>query len=185
MLAALLWLACGVAADAQEKATLLVTAETGFGRMILDFPSRLDLPAYKLNYDNGVLAITFTDPVQMVLPDAAVALPDYVSVGRVDPDKRGVRFGLRSAVTVHTMEAGERLFIDILPANWQGLPPSLPPEVVAELTERAKDAAKVAEQKRKAAEAMASHPAAVLTVGRNPTFLRLQFDWNVDADAKY
>ncbi|HWA20271.1 MAG TPA: hypothetical protein VG757_14880 [Devosia sp.] len=184
---AVLWLLAAILspAVAQERAQIFVTAEQGYGRLVIDFPARLDLPKYKVNYDNGVLAITFTDPVRMTLPDVAVILPDYVSIGRTDPDNRGVRFGLKTAVTVHSMEAGERLFVDIMPSNWQGLPPSLPAEVVAELGERAKNAAIVAEQKRKAAETAAAHPEAKLTVARNPTFMRVQFDWNTDVDAKY
>jgi hypothetical protein len=86
----------------------------------------------------------------MTMPDMAATLPSYLTIGRVDPDRKGVRFGLRSTVSVHSMEAGEKLFIDMLPAGWQGLPPALPPSVVAELTQRAKDAAAIAEQKRKA-----------------------------------
>ncbi|MEO6396264.1 MAG: hypothetical protein ABIO40_10185, partial [Devosia sp.] len=186
VVAAIVWLGLGLApALAEDRAQLFVTAEDGFGRLIIDFPARLDLPEYKVNYENGVLAVTFTDPVQMVLPDVAVTLPDYVSIGRVDPDNRGVRFGLRTAANVHSMEAGERLFIDLMPEGWQGLPPSLPPQVVADLASRAKDAALLLAQKQKAAEALANHPAALVSVGRNPTFLRLEFDWNVDADAKY
>src|SRR5690349_15422846 len=111
---------------AQEKAQVFVTLEQGFGRLVIDFPARLDLPKYKVNYDNGVLAITFSDPVKLMMPDVAVALPDYVSIGRTDPDNRGVRFGLKTAVSIHSMEAGEKLFIDIMPGSWQGLPPSLP-----------------------------------------------------------
>ena len=87
---------------AQERAQLFVTSEDGFGRLVIDFPARMDLPKYKINYDNGVLAVTFADPVKMQMPDVAVALPDYVSIGRADPDSRGVRFGLKTAVSRST-----------------------------------------------------------------------------------
>lgn len=184
VLAALLSLVCG-AAFAQDKAQLHTSIEDGFGRLMFEFPDRLDLPAYKLSFDNGVLAVTFTDAIAMALPDVSATMPDYLTVGRVDPDQKGVRFGLRRTVNVHTIEAGEKLFVDLLPMTWQGLPPSLPPEVVAELTRRAKDAAQIAEQKRKSEDAKRLNPRATLRVGRNPTFMRVEFDWNVETEAKY
>lgn len=172
-------------AHAQDKAQLFVTAETGYGRLVLGFPGRNDLPAYKVKYENGVLAVEFSEPIALLLPDVAVALPTYISVARVDPDGRGVRFGLRTAFNINHMEAGEKLFIDLMPPSWQGLPPGLPPEVVADLAKRAKEAERIAEQKRKAEEARRLNPVASLRVGRNPTFLRVEFTWNVDTKASF
>ncbi len=179
-----LFLGAGTA-SAEEKAQLFATVEDGFGRLVLSFPGRVDLPPYKVKFDNGVLAVEFDQPVSFQLPDVAATLQDYVSIARVDPDKKGVRFGLRTTLSVNHMEAGEQLFIDLMPAAWQGLPPSLPPSVVAALTERAKNAEQLAEQKRKAEEVSAVHPEASVRVGRNPTFMRVQFDWNVDTEAKF
>jgi hypothetical protein len=184
-LAALLWLAFGLAAMAQDKVQLHATAEQGFGRLVLEFNGRLDLPKYKIVYDNNVLSITFDDTVTMAMPDMAMTLPAYLTIGRVDPDGRGVRFGLRNPVSIHSMEAGEKLFIDMLPVGWQGLPPSLPPQVVAQLAQRAKDAQVLAEQKQKEEEAKALNPHATLQVGRNPTFFRTEFDWSTDTKAQY
>src|SRR6185437_3186450 len=48
-----------------------------------------------------------------------------------------------------------------------------------------KQAALLAEQKRKAEEAKISHPTANVRVGRNPTFMRVEFQWNVDTEAKF
>lgn len=170
---------------AQDKAQLHVTAEAGYGRLVLSFPGRNDLPPYKVKYENGVLAVEFTEPVTLLLPDVAVALPNYLSVGRVDPDGRGVRFGLRTALNINHMEAAEKLFIDLMPPSWQGLPPSLPEEVIADLAKRAKEAERLAEQKRKAEESKRLNPVASLRVGRNPTFIRVQFTWNVDTKATF
>jgi hypothetical protein len=186
VLRVLLWLALAtLPAFAQDRVQLHTTVEEGFGRLVLEFPGRLDLPKYKVNFDNNVLAVTFDQPVSMPLPDVGATLPEYLTIGRVDPDGKGVRFGLRTPVHVHSMEAGERLFIDLLPLAWQGLPPSLPPAIIAELTERAKTAAIIAEQERKAKEARALNPKATVRVGRNPTFVRVQFDWSVDTEAKF
>jgi len=138
---------------AQEKVQLLATSEDGFGRLIMTFPARHDLPPYQLHFENGVLAIEFEEAIQLALPDVAVTLPDYVSIARVDPDRKGLRIGLRTGFNVNRIEAGERLFIDLMPLTWQGLPPSLPSSVITDLATRAKTAAIVAEQKRKAEEA--------------------------------
>ncbi len=178
-------LVSAVPVAAADRAQLHTTGEDGFGRLVLEFPGRLDLPGYKVAFDNNVLAVTFPEPITMPLPDVGATLPEYLTVGRVDPDGRGVRFGLRKAVKIHTMEAGERLFIDLMPAEWQGLPPSLPPEVISELTERAKTAARIAAEERKAKEARELNPQAKLSVGRNPTFVRIQFDWSVPTIAEY
>ena len=178
-------LPAGTALADDDKAKLFATTEQGFGRIIIDFPARLDLPHYKLTSDNGVLAVQFDAPVDFTLPDIASALPDYVTIARVDPDRRGVRFGMRTTFSVNHLEAGEQLFIDLMPTTWQGLPPGLPPTVVANLAARAKDAALRAEQAQKAAEAKISNPQAIVRVGRNPTFMRVEFQWNVDTDAKF
>jgi hypothetical protein len=181
----LVLLSAPVAATAQERAQLLVGEEGGFARMILSFPQRLDFPAYEVNAENGVLAIEFEEPIALLLPDVPLALPGYVAAARLDPDGRGLRFGLRTTFNVNPMEAGEKLFIDLLPVGWQGLPPALPDEVVAELAERAKTAAILAEQRRKAEEAKGLRPVATVRVGRNPTFLRMQFDWSHDTEAEF
>jgi hypothetical protein len=169
----------------EDKAQLNVTAEAGYGRLVLSFPGRNELPDYNVKYENGVLAVEFSEPISLLLPDVSLALPDYVSVARVDPDRKGVRFGLRTALNINRMEAGERLFIDLMPMTWQGLPPGLPAQVVADLAQRAKDAERLAEQKRKAEEAKTLNPVATLRVGRNPTFLRVEFNWNVDTKGKF
>ena len=185
-LAVLAWLVMlALPALAAERVQLHATAEAGFGRLVLQFPDRLDLPDYKVGFDNNVLSVTFDEPVTLPLPDVGAMLGDYLTIGRVDPDGRGVRFGLRAAVNIHSMEAGEKLFIDMMPPGWQGLPPALPPAVVAELTERAKATALLAEQTRKAEEARALNPQASLHIGHAPTFFRIEFAWSADTEATF
>ncbi len=184
-LAAMILFALPTVAVGQEKATLFATTEDGYGRLVLTFPQRLDLPPYRLNSENGVLSIVFDEPVDLALSDVAVAMPQWISIARMDPDRRGVRFGLRRALAVNPMEAGERLFIDLLPEGWQGLPPSLPTSVIEELSERARNAAIVAERERKAEQARTLRPEAQLRVGRAPTVMRLSFRWNVPSEGTY
>ena len=47
---------------------------------------------------------------------------------------------LSSAVRPNLMEAGEKLFLDLLPETWKGMPPGLPQDVIEELSRRAREA---------------------------------------------
>src|SRR5690606_22628407 len=82
-------------------------------------------------------------------------------------------------------EAGEQLYIDLLPPNWVGLPPSLPAETVERLARRAEDAARIAEERRRAEMVEEYDPQPSIRVGRHPTFVRVQFDWNVGTKASF
>ena len=172
-------------AFAQEQGQLFATQEDGYGRLILSFPGRDDLPEYTMRVENGVLSIEFDEKVSIILPDVGVTVPDYLSVARIDPDGRGLRMGLRTAYNFNRIEAGEQLYIDLLPTTWQGLPPALPQVVIDELAERARLAAIRAEQERKAAGVLELNPKASVRIGRNPTFLRVQFDWTVPTTGQY
>ncbi|WP_299744297.1 hypothetical protein [Devosia sp.] len=175
-----------VAAYAVDQGELFVTEEAGgYARLILSFPDRDSLPAYTIKADNGVLSVQFEQPVNIQLPDVGTILPNYVSIARVDPDGKGLRLALKSGFNFNKIDAGEKLFIDLLPLTWQGMPPALPQEVIDELAERARLAAIKAEQDRKAAGALELKPAATVRIGRNPTFMRVQFDWSVDTTAKF
>ncbi|KRA45575.1 hypothetical protein [Devosia sp. Root635] len=172
-------------ASAQEQGQLFATQEDGYGRLILSFPGRDDLPDYTMRIENGVLSLEFDEKVSVILPDVGTTMGQYLSVARVDPDGMGLRLGLRSAFTFNRIEAGEKLFIDLLPTTWQGMPPALPQEIIDELAERARLAAIRAERERKAADVVALDPRASVRVGRNPTFMRIQFDWTVPTTAEY
>lgn len=178
-------LAVCLPAYAQEQGQLFATQEEGYGRLILSFPGRDDLPKYTMRIENGVLSIEFEDQVSVILPDVGVTMAPYLSVARVDPDGRGLRLGLRAAFNFNRIEAGEKLFIDLLPSTWQGMPPALPQEIIDELAERARLAAIDAERKRKADDVAALNPQATVRIGRNPTFMRIQFDWSVPTTAEY
>ncbi len=173
------------AATGAEKVTLDVKQMDGFGRVILTFVNRLDLPAFKMRNENGVLSFEFSTPMQVILPDISGELPGFIAVSRVDPDQMGIRFGLKPEIKINTIKAGEQLYIDFMPANWQGLPPGLPAEVVASLASRAQDAEKIAELRRRIELARLNKPEASLSVGRHPTFIRLLFDWSQDTTAQY
>ncbi|HTJ57622.1 MAG TPA: hypothetical protein VL418_08690 [Devosiaceae bacterium] len=170
---------------AVDAAKVFGTSEKGFARIVIDFPNRVDLPHYQLTSDNSVVSVQFDQPVDFSVPDLTAALPDYVTITRVDPDKRGFRLALRSSFLVNHLEGGEELFIDIMPTTWQGPPPPLPQDVLAKLAERARQAALLAEQKHRLAEANIVNPIVTLRVGRNPTFMRMEFLWTADTGAKF
>ena len=185
MVGAIVALGLVAPAFAQEQGQLFATQEDGYARLILSFPGRDDLPDYEMRIENGVLSLEFDEKVAIILPDVGTTMAPYLSVARVDPDGMGLRIGLRAAFTFNRIEAGEKLFIDLLPSTWQGMPPALPQEIIDELAERARLAAIRAERDRKAAEVAELNPKATVRVGRNPTFMRVVFDWTVPTTADY
>ncbi|TDQ66664.1 hypothetical protein ATL17_0667 [Maritalea mobilis] len=176
-----------MAQNQQESQRLEVVAQgqPGYGRIILKFVDRLNLPSYSISTNGGVMSIEFSQPINVQLPDVTEQLGDYVAVARVDPDFKGIRFGLKQDYRINRIEAGERLFIDFIPRDWQGLDPSLPEDVVAELALRAEQAAKLAEQRRKERIARETKPSAILRVGRHPTFTRVKFEWTIDTEGSW
>ena len=103
------------------------------------------------------------------------AVPDYISSARRDPDGSAIRLSLARRVTVNTMTAGERVFIDLLPDSWRGPPPSLPQEVVRELAERARVAERALRLQRAEAEAK-QRPTIRVRTSVQPTFVRFVFE---------
>src|ERR1700716_58215 len=86
----------------------------------------------------SILVIRFNRPVDIPIDKLSDAVPDYVGSARRDPDGTAIRLSLSRRATVNTMTAGERIFVDFLPDSWTGPPPSLPAEVIRELSERAR-----------------------------------------------
>jgi len=181
-----LWLLAAGPVLAAEPATIVASAEAGYSRLVLTFPDRQLLPGYSVDLTNGVLVVRFDEEVAVDVAPVPVALPGLVSVARVDPDGTGVRLGLTREARVNTLEAGERLFIDLLPPDWVGLPPGLPPAVVAELAARAEAATRAAQAAARASGAVLPGDAAVeVRVGRAPDFTRIVFGWSVPFEASF
>ena len=152
-------------------------AEDGFGRIVLTFVGRQALPDYQADVRNGVLVVEFAESIAANVDRVSIELGDFITVSRTDPDGRALRFALARAVKVNTMEAGERLFIDLMPHDWVGRPPGLPESVVAELAERARRAAERAriEMQRRLQNGEIS--TVDFSLGRHPTFSRFSFRW--------
>ncbi|MGV3576718.1 MAG: hypothetical protein ACO1O4_16465 [Devosia sp.] len=172
-------------AMAQEQAQFFATQEEGYGRLVVSFPDRDTMPPYAMRMSNGVLSLEFEEPISIVLPDVASIMPEYLSVARLDPAGTGLRIGLRTTLNFNRTEAGTKLFIDLLPPNWQGSPPALPQDVIDEMAEKAQRIALRDDQKRKAQVVAEQNPIASLRIGRNPTFMRLQFDWTIPTGGEF
>ena len=115
----------------------------GFGRLSLAFGEPVQT---RIQTSNGVLIVSFGSPVQVDVAKVARELPNYVSVARVDPDGRGMRFALTQPYKVNLIEAGDRAFIDLLPQSWTGVMPGPPADALAALTERLRQAEAKAKQ---------------------------------------
>ncbi|MBV9078512.1 MAG: hypothetical protein JO048_13630 [Methylobacteriaceae bacterium] len=142
-----------------------------YGRILLAFDEPTKV---KIQSANGVLVIAFGKPTRIKVEKLVAELPGYVSVVRRDPDETGLRLALIGPVRTNVLEAGEKVFVDLLPPRWVGLPPGLPPEVVAELAERAREA----EEKLKAAGVARVEPPrpVALRLAQSARLTRLVFE---------
>ena len=160
------------AAPAAIPAEVGVSTSAGFARLVFHFAEEVDAD---INLSNGILVIAFKRPVDISVDRIAIGAPDYVSVARRDPDGMAVRLALGRKVTANSMMAGDRLFVDLLPEGWVGLPPGLPQEVVDNLARRAREAEKMERERREVAERKQPAPIRV-RVGTQPTFTRYVFE---------
>jgi tetratricopeptide (TPR) repeat protein len=160
------------------------TVERGFGRLVIAFKDRNLLPQYVVKSSNGVVVLQFGEPVKIDVERVPLVLGDYVTVARRDPDGMALRFALARQVKINTMDAGEKLFVDLLPTNWQGPPPPLPEAVVQELAKRADAAIKAVRAAENQRFGLKIMPKLDFRVGRQPTFTRFSFGWNVPFDTQ-
>src|SRR5947209_2317412 len=158
-------------AGAAVQGEVAVSSRDGYARLVFTLSEETDA---EVRLNNGILIIAFKHPVEMAVGRIPESAASYVGAARRDPDGAAVRLALRRKVTINTMAAGEKLFVDLLPEGWTGLPPSLPQGVVEELARRARDAEKRVRQQLVAKEQRALPPVRV-RVGVQPTFTRYTF----------
>ncbi|WP_425607347.1 hypothetical protein [Roseibium sediminicola] len=168
-----------------EPVELNVSEEEGYGRIVLTFKDRTLLPIYDAVITGGVLRISFEEPIDINVDDVPLDLGDYVTIARRDPDGSAIRFALKNQYQINTLEAGEKLFVDILPMSWQGLPPGLPDDVVRDLAKRAEEAMRKVRALEQARLKAQEGPEVTLHVGEHPTFTRLVFDWSIKFDTAF
>lgn len=148
------------------------SASGGFARLVIKLGE--DIPS-EVTTAGSILIIRFDRPVDVPVDRVPEGAPDYVNSARRDPDGGAIRLSLARRVTVNTMNAGERTFIDLLPEGWKGPPPSLPMDVVKELAERARVAERALRAQRAAAETK-KRPQIRVRASVQPTFVRFVFE---------
>jgi tetratricopeptide (TPR) repeat protein len=180
-LAAVLLLAAGLlvsvatvsTASAQAvKGEATFSAADGYARLVLKLSEDVDSD---VSVAGSIVVIRFKRPVDISVDKLSDAVPSYVGSARRDPDGAAIRISLARRVTVNAMTAGERIFVDLLPDSWSGLPPSLPQEVIRELSERARVAERALRQQRAAEAALKRAPVRV-RASVQPTFVRFVFE---------
>jgi hypothetical protein len=162
------------AQDKQEpvKGEASFSAAGGYARLVLKLAEDVES---EVTTAGSIIVIRFKRPVDIPVDKLPEALPDYVGSARRDPDGSAIRLSLARRATVNTMTAGERIFVDFLPDSWTGPPPSLPQEVIRELSERARVAERTLRAQRAAAESQRKPPVRV-RASVQPTFVRFVFE---------
>ncbi|MFB6452504.1 tetratricopeptide repeat protein [Bradyrhizobium tunisiense] len=174
VLAVFLLIGLGAPARAADpvRGEATFSAGGGFARLVIKLGE--DIPS-EVTTAGSILIIRFDRPVDVPVDRVPEGAPDYVNSARRDPDGGAIRLSLARRVTVNTMNAGERTFVDLLPEGWKGPPPSLPMDVVKELAERARAAERALRAQRAAAEAK-KRPQIRVRASVQPTFVRFVFE---------
>ena len=154
------------------KGEATFSAAGGYARLVIKLADEVES---EVTAAGSILVIRFKHPVDVPVEAIADAVPDYVGSARRDPDGMAIRLSLARRVTINTMAAGERLFVDLLPDSWAGAPPSLPLDVIKELADRAR-AAERALRIQRATDAAKKRPPIRVRASVQPTFTRFIFE---------
>src|SRR5947208_1055 len=161
----------GVSQAEPVKGEASFSAGGGYARLVFKLAEDVDAEVIAAG---SIVVVRFKRPVDIPGDQLSDAGPDYVGSVRRDPDGSAIRLSLTRRVTINTMTAGERVFVDLLPDTWSGHPPGLPPEVIRELSERARAAERALRQPRATVEAQKRMPVRV-RASVQPTLVRLAF----------
>jgi hypothetical protein len=104
--------ASGFCENDPVKGEATLSAAGGYARLVLKLADDVDS---EVTTAGNIIVIQFKHPVDIPVEAIADAVPDYVSSARRDPDGTAIRLSLSRRVTVNTMSAGERIFVDLLP----------------------------------------------------------------------
>lgn len=159
-------------ADDPVKGEATFSASGGYARLMLKLAEDVESD---VTTAGSIIVIRFKRPVDVPVDKLPDAVPDYVGSARRDPDGMAIRLSLARRATVNTMTAGERIFVDFLPDSWTGPPPSLPSEVIRELSERARVAER-ALRAQLAVNAAKKKPPVRVRASVQPTFVRFVFE---------
>ncbi|MGH6788426.1 MAG: tetratricopeptide repeat protein [Pseudolabrys sp.] len=154
------------------KGEVSVSTEGGYARFIFRFDDEVTA---QVRMSGAIMVIKFDRPVDVPVERLSQRAPAYISAARRDPDGMAIRFALMQRIKYHVMPVAERTYLDLLPANWTGILPGLPQEVIDELANRARDAEKKLREQR-GDTARREPPMIRVKVGSQPTFTRYVFN---------
>ena len=172
-LAGLVFLASpfGARADDPIKGEVKAIADGGFVRLLFHFDQAVES---NVRVSGAIIVITFKKPVAVAVEKLSSGASGFISVARRDPDGGAIRIALAHKVKVNSIAAAERLYVDLLPDNWNGPTPGLPQEVMDELVRRAREAESQLHQ-QKIADKQKKPPLVRVKVAAQPTFIRFIF----------
>jgi tetratricopeptide (TPR) repeat protein len=154
------------------KGEAAVSVSGGYARLLLRLAEDVES---EVTAAGSIIVIRFKRPVDIPVDRLYEGAPDYIASARRDPDGSAIRLSTARKVTINTMTAGERVFVDLLPDGWSGQLPGLPPEVVRELSERARVAERALRQQRAVSDAQ-KRPPVRIRASVAPTFVRFLFE---------
>ena len=159
-------------ADDPIRGDVGVYTDHGYARLVFRLDEEV---AASAQVSGPILVIRFKKPVDVSVDRLNAAAPDYISAARRDPDGRGIRIALARKVTLNTIPAAERYYVDLLPEDWKGVKPGLPQEVIDELAHRARQAEQQL-RKQRGTQKVTEPPVIPVRVARQPTFIRYVFE---------
>ena len=165
------------AADA-VTGEIKVLTDNGYTRLVFKLAEPVTANI-RLNWP--ILVIAFKKPVSISVDHLDLKAPSIISAARLDPDGSAIRIALKQKVKINTIPLAERLYVDLLPQTWSGLPPGLPQEVVEELARRARQAERLIHRAH-ASEKPRTPPTIRVKVASEPTFTRYVFRLPEDAN---
>ena len=130
-------LAPAAAPQARAEATAMVA--DGYARFTLDLPRAA---RFNASVANGVLVVRFDRTVAVDPAALARAMPDYISVARLDDGGRTLRAALKRGWRIHTSRNAAALAIDLVSPDFSGDPPDIAP-TQAEIDAAAAEALRV------------------------------------------
>jgi len=173
LLAGLVFVASSLGARADDpiKGEVKAIADGGFVRLLFHFDQSVES---NVRVSGAIIVINFKKPVAVAVEKLSSGASGLISVARRDPDGGAIRIALAQKVKVNTIAAAERLYVDLLPDNWNGPTPGLPQEVIDELVRRAREAESQLHQ-QKIADKQKKPPMVRVKVAAQPTFIRYTF----------
>ena len=102
-------------------AGLTITSANGYGRLIFSN----EHPEAKV--EDSVFVLQFAHRPPFTAKEIMRRLPRYISDAHAGPRGKTFRFALINPVWLHQSSSGDLFAVDLVPANYTGTPPDLPP----------------------------------------------------------